>query len=336
LQSRWLQWRNALRRHPSIYAALIIVPAAFVWGCSRGAARALMQQAAAHWLLTASVFAALCAASVTRARARAQQRQLHSWLAALPVSNRLVVAAVRVPLLALGIILVAVGTAWGAGLSAAATALLLSSIAGAGALGVGIGWYWPHRQAPLIPPSWYTRIRRSRQASRHAWVWGLGTWPLARSQVWGRPRITARQLALVALAMPLGTPAIQALLAMGAALIAAYLLRMLAATVRVAFPAARWLAPTPIGFVRLTCALIWLALLRQLMVIALLLLFVRALPLAVRGTQALTRGAGCWLASLAVSVAACAWAYARSSPDRAALRARRAPIQAGGESSDAG
>lgn len=276
-----------------------------------------------HWLLTAMVCAVLCAASVTRARARVQQRQLHSWLAALPISSRVLAASVRVPVSALCISLIAVTVAWGAGLSAAAAGALLLSIGTAVALGVGIGWYWPHRQAPLIPSSWYTRIRQRPRSPWRAWVWELGSWPPARSQVWGRPKVSARQIAFVALAMPLGTPAIEALLVMGCALIVAYLIRMLAATARVAFPAARWLAPTPIGFVRLTCALVWLALLRELIVIALLLLFVSALPLAVSGTRSLAGGASWLLLSLAISVAACAWAYAGSSPDRAALRAWR-------------
>lgn len=315
--SRRLQWRNALRRHPSIYAALIIVPAVFVWACSREAARALLQKAAAHWLLAAIVVAVLCATAVTRARRHARQRQLHSWLAALPVSDREFAAAVRAPVSALCISLIAVAVAVGAGLSSAAAGTLLPSIGIAGALGVAMGWYWPHRQAPMIPPSWYASVRRRPRALWRAWVWGLGTWPLAHSQVWGRPKVTARQLAFVALGLPMGTPAIQALLVVGSALIVSHLLRLLAATARVAFPAARWLAPTPISLVRLTCALIWLALLRQIIVIALLLLLATALPLAVTGAQALSRGAGWLLLSAVLSVAACAVAYARSSPDRA-------------------
>ncbi|HTT05876.1 MAG TPA: hypothetical protein VMF64_11350 [Steroidobacteraceae bacterium] len=282
-----------------------------------------MQQTAAHWLLTAIVFAALCAASVTRARARVRRRQLHGWLAALPVSDCVLAASVSAPVSALCISLLAIAVAWGAGLSAAAAGTLLLALGTAAALGVGLGWYWPHRQAPLIPPSWYTRIHRSPQAPWRARIWGLGTWPLACSQVWGRPKITSRQLAFLALGMPLGTPAIRALLVIGSALIVSHLLRMLAATARVAFPAARWLAPTPIGVVRLTCALIWLTLLRQAIVLALLVLFVGALPLALTGTQALARGADWLLLSLVISVAACAWAYAHGSPDRAPLSAWR-------------
>lgn len=263
------------------------------------------------------VIAVLGASSVKRGRRRAQQRQLHSWLAALPISDRRLAASIRAPVSALCIGLLAVAVACSAGLAAAAAGTLLLCIGTAGALGVGIGWYWPDKQAPMIPPSWYASVRRSPRALWRAGLWGLGTWPIAHGQVWGRPKVTARQLAFLALGLPMGTTAIQALLVMGSALIVSHLLRLLAATARVSFPAARWLAPTPIGVVRLTCSVIWLALLRQLVVIALLLLFVSALRPTVTAAQARTAGASWLLLSLLLSVAACAWAYGRSSPDRA-------------------
>lgn len=319
--SRRLQWRNALRRHPSIYPAAVIVAVAFVAGCSSRGARELLQHAAAHWLMTAIVVAVLCVASVARARRRAQQRQTHSWLAALPVSDRVLKTSIRAPAGALLIFLAAIAVACCTGMAAAIAGTLLLSIGTASSLGVAIGWYWPATTSTMIPPSWYTHVRRSPRAAWRASLWGLGTWPLARSQVYGRPKVTARQLAFLALGIPLGTPVMQALLVIGSALIVSYLLRLLVATARTAFPAARWLAPTPIGLAGLTAALIWLALLRQIIVIALLLVFASALPLAMTQARAVTQGAMWLLLSLVVSVAACALAYAISSPDRASTLA---------------
>jgi len=101
---------------------------------------------------------------------------------------------------------------------------------------------------------------------------------------------------------------------------------------RIAPPAARWLAPTPIGFAGFATALIWLALLRQLIVMGLLLLLVFSLPLTALSTQEAHRGALWLVLSFALSMLACALAYASSSPDRAggcALHWRGHRVRAG-------
>ncbi len=167
-------------------------------------------------------------------------------------------------------------------------------------------------------------VRRDRAAvsstpGLRATLLPLGLWPVSRTRVWGRPKITARWALLALLGIPLGTPAAQALAVVAVVLVGWHLLSLLAAVVRVSFAAAWWLAPTTIGFVRFTASLVYLAWLRQLIVCALALAAIVALgrPRTLPAGAAL---AAAWLAlCVASGVAACACAKGSRAPARSTL-----------------
>jgi hypothetical protein len=195
------------------------------------------------------------------------------------------------------------------------------------ALGIALGWYLPRAQRTATPDSWYARLRARRDGQWRASLWPLGSWPVAHSEVWGRPKVTSRQLAVVALAIPMGASAQQALAILAFTLISLHLQRLALATLPTAWQAARWLAPTPLTLLRFTSALLWHALLRQAVVLALLVTLLLAAPrlLAVAGHSHPVVLAAIWLlVSSLLAVSGCVIAYLASSPDRRTLLSGRA------------
>ncbi len=314
-QARRLQWRNVLARHAllrwscaPLAAALL---AALGWGASRPGWITLLRGCAVHPLLLAVLALALTAAGTSRHKRRVQGRLALSWLAALPIETPLLHEVARLPLAVGALVLAAIGVALSTGLpSADAGGVLLPLAIGAG-IGFVTGWYWRRAERELGPGSWYASVRRARAGTLRASLRPLGYWALARTRVWGRPRVTARQVLVVLLGLPMATPGAQALAAVAATLIVWHLLALLAAVVRVAFAAAWWMAPTPTRLGRFTAALVHLAWLRQLAACVLALA-----ALAAFGRPALLhRGAalaGAWLTLCVISGAtACAIAWRR-------------------------
>jgi len=316
-RSRWLQCRNALRRYPALWPSLILLAAAGAAIARSRAAQGLFRAGAAHPLLSAACVALACAVLTSRGRRRAEQRWSRSWLAALPLSHSLPAASARVPLTGLGALTAAIALAVSAGLAPSAAMRLLLAVAAGGATGLTIGWFLPHTPRPATPASRYAVLRRPRRAELRGSLWGLGHWAIARSQVWGRPKITARQVCLAALAVPLDASAAQGLAIVATTLIAAYLVRLSTAVIPTAFQAARWLAPTPLGATRFTSAVLWVAVLRQLLVITGVLAGGSALFPALTRPHPAAWAAGWMGISSVVGVAGCALAYLAGAPERA-------------------
>jgi hypothetical protein len=312
-----LQWRNVLARHAplrwSLAPALAVLLGALAWGGSRPEWIGCLRACAMHPLLLAVLTLSLTASAITRHRRRVQARLASSWLAALPVRTPLLAEVARLPLAASVLVLLAIGLAWAAGLASADVGQLLLPLAIASLIGFVIGWHWPRTEREMGPGSRFASVRRARGGRLRPSLLPLGYWALARTRVWGRPQITAKQVLIVLLGVPMGASAAEALAAVAVALIAWYLLSLLAAIVRVAFAAARWMLPTPIRLTRFTAALVHLAWLRQAAVCVLALIAVAAL-----GRPALLpRGAMLALAWLVVCVvsggAACVLAWRRRS-----------------------
>jgi hypothetical protein len=239
------------------------------------------------------------AAGTSRHKGRVQARLTGSWLAALPVKTPLLQEVSPLPLAVVAPVLLAIGVALIGGLPQADARDTLLAFAGGAICGFIAGWHWRRTERVATPGSWYASMRRVRGAAMRPTLLPLGYWALARMRVWGRPQVTARQVLVVLLAVPMGAPAAQALAAVAATLIAWHLLALLAAVMRVAFAAAWWLAPTPIRVGRLTAALVQMAWLRQGAVCALALLAVAlGKPVLLQRTATLAIG---WLALCVIS-----------------------------------
>lgn len=305
----WLQGRAALRRFPVLWPAAAVAAAALIGCCSRPVVIVWLQRCAAHPIALA-VIALVCTVTVTtRRKLGVQQALARSWLASLPSRPSPALRAALAPLAALTLIVAVLIIAMAAGLApAAAVHILLPILAGAAA-GFPGGWALPHGSAEATPASWYGVVSRFRtHPGIHATLLPLGLWPVSRTRVWGRPKIIARWALFALLAIPLGTPAAKALVVVAAVLVGWHLLTLLAAVVRVSLAAAWWLAPTGVGWLRFTAALVYLAWMRQAIICALALAAIAALA----GTRTLQHSAAlaaAWLALCVISgVAACGWA----------------------------
>ena len=85
----------------------------------------------------------------------------------------------------------------------------------------------------------------------------LANWPVAQGRIFSQPKKTAPIVLLAMLAIPMGSPGQLALAVAGVCMALFSVFTLSVAAVRVAFAAARWLAPTTVGKWRFTVALIW-------------------------------------------------------------------------------
>jgi hypothetical protein len=310
LAGRLLLWRNAYRfrrRRTLAFAALIAV------GC--GAVVALpptgpiLGWLGGNWAVTFVIATCAFALSTARRRQRAAIDATTSWLASLPPANpvRLQIVAATAGWLAAIVAVTALVWATGAIDRVVFSRFVLAAAAGT-IVGLLAGWRLP-RAGIGAPGFHYAIVRRARDRWASApSLSPLGCWAAAQGRVFSRPRKTAPVVLLAMMAVPSGlhgTPAGVVFAVVGVCMALFSVVSLSAAVVRIAFEAARWLAPTTVGWWRFTGALIWRAVLTQAMVLVVVIL----LAGAVAPQRALAVGvplmAICLVASLAAGLAAC-------------------------------
>ncbi len=314
---RAMSGRNALRRSSpgrALGVLLVLALAAPAVPAVTGArdASVLARLLAGHPLEAFAGAAVVFAALAARRKRRLAAERTRSWVAPLPVREAPLERAAAGALVWLAMLewLLVAATAAARWPPAAAAPLLLVVAAGAVA-GFWAGWFAPRARRQTAPPRSSrarNRTARPRWASRAA-LTPLGFWPVARMRWWSRPRVAARWMAPLLLAVPMGTAA-QAVLASAVAWLAGlYLLLLTLAVVRTAFAASWWLAPTGIGWMRFGAALAGVALAEQAVICTLALAAGYALagpgPLAAASAAALGFGllsafAGALAAALAL------------------------------------
>lgn len=277
LTCRLLEWRNAYRdrrgRTLSAVALVVIGIGAVAIVPPTGP---ILGWLGRTWAVTFLITTTLFTLSTARRRQRASIAAATSWLASLPTGSPM-----RMQVMA--------GTAaWLAGLvgfSALAwlvgaigrsdfSRLAIATAAGA-AVGLLAGWRLP--KAGIGAPGFHRAVVR-RPRARWASVPSLSplaNWPAAQGRIFNRPKRTAPVLLLAMLAIPSGlhdAPGQVALAVAGVCMALYSVFSLSAAAVRVAFDAARWLAPTTVGKWRFAVALIWRVVLTQALALAVLLL----------------------------------------------------------------
>lgn len=236
-----------------------------------------------NWAVAFVVATTVFALSTARRRQRASTEAATSWLASLPTGS-----SVRLR--------VAVGTAARLAVIAALTALVRGvgaidraaffrfavALAAGAIVGLLAGWRLP-RAGIGAPGFHYAIIRRARARWASApSLSPLANWPAAQGRIFSRPKRTAPVLFLAMMAIPSGlngTPGQVALAVAGVCMALFSVFSLSAAAVRVAFEAARWLAPTVVGRWRFTGALIWRVALTQTMALAVLILLAGAIDM---------------------------------------------------------
>jgi hypothetical protein len=274
LGSRLLAWKNAYRyrRGRTFFtAALIIVAVSVV--AALPPTGAIVGWLGRDWAVTFVVGASIFALSTARRTQHASIAATSSWLAALPagipVRTQVAVGTVArlAALVAFAVLVWMVGGISRSEFSRFALAVTAGAVVGLLAL-----WRLP-RSGSGAPGFHYAVVRRprARWASAPS-LSPLANWAAAQGRFFSRPRKTAPMLLLPLLAMPMGSPGQVALAVAGASMALFSVFNLSVAAVRIAFDAARWLAPTTVGKLQFTSALIWRVMLTQIGVLAVLLL----------------------------------------------------------------
>jgi hypothetical protein len=279
LSSRLLAWTNAYRyrRWRTFFPALLVVVGVGVVAALPPTGP-ILRWLGRNWAVTFVIVMSGFTLSTARRRQHVAIAAATSWLASLPTG-----VPVRTQ--------VVVGTAeWLAALVGFATLVWLAGAIGpsdltrfalaatAGtAVGLLAGWRLP-RTGIGAPGFHYAVVRRvrARWASAPS-LSPLGNWPAAQGRIFSRPKKTAPILLLAMMAIPMGSPGQVALAVAGVCMALFSVLTLSVAAVRVAFHAARWLAPTTVGKWRFTAALIWRAVLIETLTLAVLILLTSAM-----------------------------------------------------------
>lgn len=282
LGSRLLAWKNAYlyRRGRTLFAAALILVAVGVVAAlpPTGPILGWLGQ---NWAVTFVIAASIFTRSTARRSQHASIGAATSWLASLPsgIPVRMQVVAGTVARLAALVALAALVWVVGAISRSDFSQFALAATAG-GAVGLLGLWRLP-RSGTGAPGFHYAVVRRTRARWASApSLSPLANWPAAQGRIFSQPRKTAPLLLVVMMAMPMGSPG-QVALAVAVVSVALFsVLTLSLAAVRVAFDAARWLAPTTVGKWRFTAALIWRPVLIQTLILAVLILLASTVNLS--------------------------------------------------------
>lgn len=316
LSSRLLAWRNAYRyRAGRTWIALVLVVAGLVVVALLPPTGALLGWLGRNWAITFVIATCIFTLSTARLRQHASIAAPASWLASLPAASPqwLQVVSDTIGRLAAIVAFIALMGLVGVSDRSDLSRLAVATVAGA-IVGLLAGWRLP--RAGIGAPGFHSAIvrrRRARWASAPS-LSPLGNWPAAQGRIFSRPKRMAPMLIIPMMAIPAGLHAApgQVALAVAAVCMALFsVFSLTVAAVRVAFGAARWLAPTTVGRWRFTVALIWrVGITQTLMLVVLLLLTSTIYPhgtLAVGVPVAALDLCG----SLVVAVLAASWACHR-------------------------
>ena len=310
-----LRWMNAYRRSRARMLLMLLL----ALGGACGLAEIPQTGLVLGWLgsnvvVTFVLAVCLVGLSTTRRRERAAIEAANSWLTPLPAATpvfRYILLGTVARLLLL-IAFAALCCLLGRFDATAARRLALALLAGA-ACGSLAGWRLPRAAGGDGAPAFHHATVhgvRARWATDPSLL-PLSYWPAARGRIFSRPKVLSGVAFMTLIGLPLGTPG-QVALAVAAACIALFSMTSLSlAAIRVAFDAARWLAPTTLRRGRFTAAMVWRVILTQAAAAAVIVFFACAIDLPRALRLGVIPGIGFLTVSLAVSAVACGWACGR-------------------------
>jgi hypothetical protein len=261
-----LRWLNIHRRHRFLFPtciALLLAGGALLAVPVAGHALEIVAQ---YPFAPFVSLAAACAISTARRKARVHRSLADSWLAPLAAPASIAPRVLLAPVLQLSLLSLAVAIALLAGSLSRSGAVTLWSVLGAAYVAGSIaGWFSRHDGAGSAPGFHYVIVRRARENWAQApGLEPLSYWAVGQARVFAKPKVTAIALVFVLLGVPLDMGGEKALAIAAAAWVLLYVVSLAVAAVRVAFKAARWLAPTTIRYPRFTGVLGYRVLLAQL------------------------------------------------------------------------
>jgi len=261
-----LCWSNLTRRNRALLPAIIGLLLLCV-GLLIIPAVGLTLEVIARYPVTPFVLlAAGCAVSTARRKTSVYRSLVDSWLAPLAAPASVFIRMALMPLLQLVLLLLAIAVPVLAGsLSPAGAVTLWLVVIGAYGAGFVVGWLAPHDQTVGAPNFHYAAIRKPRAN----WVQApalepLSYWAMAQVRVTTKPKVTAGAMLFVLMALPMGIGGEQAIGIAAGSWVVFYLAALDVSAVRIAFHAARWLAPTTLRYLPFTVSLGYRVVLAQL------------------------------------------------------------------------
>ena len=270
-----LSWRNVLRRHRLLLPAIVVLGAACAALLTVPGVGATLELAAQHPVTPFVLVAAGCAVLTARRKTHVSRSLVDSWLAPLGAPGSVATRMVFAPVLQVLLLWAGLGIATIAGSLSHAAATTLGLVVGSAYVaGFLVGWLSPHGRTVAAPDFHYVAIRKPRRNWAQApGLTPLSYWAVGQARVSTKPKVTGGALLFVLLALPMGTGGEKAI-AIGAGVwVLLYLLSLLVSAIRVAFSAARWLAPTTLGYLPFTGAIGYRVVLTQLWTCAWVLFF---------------------------------------------------------------
>ncbi len=308
-----LRWLNIQRRYPLLFpmfAVLLLASGALLALPIAGHALEVVAQ---HPLSPFVSLAAACAISIARRKARVHRSLADSWLAPLAAPSSAAPRVLLAPVLQLALLSLVVAIPVMAGSLSSGGAVTLWSVLGAAYVVGSIAGWFPRRDGAGPAPGFhYVTVRRARENWAQApGLEPLSYWAVGQARVFAKPKVTAVALVFVLLGVPLGMGGEKVLAITAGAWVLLYVVSLAFAAVRVAFKAARWLAPTTLSYPRFTSALGYRVLLAQLWTCAWVVFLTQAAALQGISRQALPLAAFSLLLS-GVAIAAACWLAMRS------------------------
>ena len=281
-----VRWANILRRYRYLLPAGVVVVLATAGLLTVPYVGHSLDAAARFPLTSFTSLVAACAIATAHRKARIRRSLVDSWLAPLSASSSVVLRMVLPPLVQLVLLALGISIPLLAGTLGWPGAVTLWMTVGAGYLvGSLIGWFSQGGLRVAAPAFHYVAVRKPRenwaQAPR---LEPLSYWAIGQARAIAKPQVAANAMLLVLVAIPLGTPGQQAIAIAAGAWVLLQVAALFIATVRVAFPATRWLAITNISYLKLSAALGYRVVLAQLWVWSwvVFLTYAAALPGALR------------------------------------------------------
>jgi hypothetical protein len=258
---RWLQARPFLlvtvlswRRHRWLLPAFAGLAVACGVLLTRPDVGAVLDLGAQYPVTPFVLLAAGCAVLTARRKTSVYRSLVDSWLAPLGAEPSITIRMVFSPLLQVLLLWAGLVVATLAGsLSHPAAMTLGVLVAAAYVAGFIVGWVSPHGRSVAAPDFHYVAVRKPRMNWAQApSLAPLSYWAVGQARVSTKPKVTGGALVFVLLALPMGTGGEKAIAIAAGAWVAFYLFSLVVAAIRVAFSAARWLAPTTLGYLPFT------------------------------------------------------------------------------------
>jgi len=321
---RWLQarpflfasvlgWSNFQRQRSALLPALAVLLLVSGGLLTIPVVGHLLEVVAQFPITPFVLLAAVCAATTAHRRAVVYRSLVDSWLAPLAAPASIFIRLALVPVLQLALLVVAIAIPLVVGSLSLASAVTLWLVVGAAYVaGFLVGWLASHDKAVSAPDFHYVTIRKSRvnwaQAPR---LEPLSYWAMGQARVSTKPKVTAIAVLFVLMALPMGTGGGKAIAIAAGAWVVLHLAALDVSAMRVAFAAARWLAPTTARYLSFTVALGYRVVLAQLWTCGWVVFLTCAVALSGAPRLGLTLTAGCLVTSC-MAIALTCWFAMRS------------------------